>query len=135
MSKSAMIPMPLSIASNFHRDPQKEISNWRKLTFGVPSGDKPTLIGNQIKRMLKELDELKAASQDLLLADTEYLRNCVKKEMCDVLVTMFSVADEMEFVLLLEVLYVHWTNMNREWKSHGDGTGQHVKKAPWELER
>lgn len=114
---------------------QRIIVNWRKDTFGIPKGmSEVETIRSQVARMRKELIELEAACISLAAGDTAYLRACVKKEMCDVLVTMFSVAEEMGFELLEAACDVHHTNINREWKSNGDGTGQHTKKAPWEVE-
>jgi NTP pyrophosphatase (non-canonical NTP hydrolase) len=96
---------------------QHTICSWADKTFGYAGYEA------SLRRMLKEIDELKTLKfNEFKDADK------IADECADVLITLYRIANVLNFDLHSCVDHKMEINRSRKWKSNGDGTGQHIKE-------
>ncbi len=96
----------------------ERISAWALRTFG--QGEQTQLF----KRFEQELEEL-------YKADTKEKR---AEEAADVVITLTNYVHSLGYDLAHVVYMKEFVNARREWVSHGDGTGQHVKNSKRDID-
>lgn len=112
-------------------DPQKRIHEWAEATFG--SATYVRHLFDRVKAEMKELDEeidIQGFTSTILEAkQNNAFMEKIKSECADVVITLFRFAGALGFDLLNEVHRKQSINEIRKWRSHGDGTGQHIKNT------
>jgi NTP pyrophosphatase (non-canonical NTP hydrolase) len=97
------------------QETQQSINQWALETFGVCKG-----LDIIADRYFDEVEELRGIVQTRFMAKIE-------DELADNLIVLFQVASYLNINLLDAVNNKMVINRNRQWKLHGDGTGQHIE--------
>ena len=109
-------------------DMQARIHEWAETVFGSASHIAP--LYRRVLDELGELDEEMEMNMGLTVGEVRENPAAVKhiKDECaDVVITLFRLAGSLGFDLLEEVGRKQSINEGRRWRSHGDGTGKHIK--------
>lgn len=96
----------------------ERISAWALRTFG--QGSEKSLL----RRFEQELEEF-------YKADTKEKR---AEEAADMVITLCNYTRSLGYDLAHVVYMKEFVNNRREWVSHGDGTGQHVKNSKCDID-
>lgn len=113
------------------RDFVLRVHEWRALQFGPVKGNALE------RRIISEMNELQSElmrvkpviySDSFSTYDDARERTRIAKEAADVIITICAWFGEHQLDLPNELDRVQSINEQRKWKSHGDGTGQHIKE-------
>lgn len=107
---------------------QRRVHEWAETVFGSA-----TKVAPLWKRVLDEVQELMDEMDFVTtwtvkgVQDNPIAMRKIKSECADIVITLLRFAGALGFDLMEEVDKKQSINEGRNWESHGDGTGKHIK--------